>query len=334
MMKRIFLVAFLGFVLFSCNQKNQVVEDQVNLPKEGIENKEKITSSIFGNYVDAGYSQKDQGYDWVAVMVKPRTDQSIFISVRSRADQKKPTCTFDAIAYLQSENTYEVSNDGKRIIFAFDEDQIQIFTENPADQDALYFFCSGGATLEGTYSKISEALDADQIDPTLFSKILNLQGVGFNVSSVREEGITKLSIFTFGLKEQEYNETMDLIGEQVVDAEVEDLDSDGSPELVVYTQSDGSGSYGQVYAFSVNNLKSMSQVYFPPVSENEQINQGYMGHDEFALVETYLVQRFPIYLEGDPNTNPSGGVRQVSYKLVPGEAMKKFEVDQVNEFEK
>ncbi|NVJ87128.1 MAG: hypothetical protein HWE15_12530 [Algoriphagus sp.] len=333
-MKRIFLIAFLGFLLFSCDQKNQVVQDQVNSSEKNGEPEKDTSSSIFGNYVDDGYAQKEEGYDWVAVMVKPRTDQSIFISIRSRADRKNPTCTFDAIAYLQSENTYEVSNGGKRIIFAFEGDQIQIITENPADRDALYFFCSGGATLEGTYTKISEVLDADQIDPTLFSKDLNLQGVGFNVSSVRDEGITKLTIFTFGLKEQEYNETIDLIGEQVVNAEVEDLDSDGSPELLVYTQSDGSGSYGQVYAFSVNNLKSMSQAYFPPTSENPKISQGYMGHDEFALVETYLVQRFPIYLDGDPNANPSGGIRQVSYKLIPGEAMKKFELYQVNEFEK
>jgi len=46
-----------------------------------------------------------------------------------------------------------------------------------------------------------------------------------------------------------------------------------------------------------------------------------MGHDQFAVVETNLVRRFPLYNRGDSNANPTGGTRQVTYKLVPGEAM-------------
>jgi hypothetical protein len=45
-----------------------------------------------------------------------------------------------------------------------------------------------------------------------------------------------------------------------------------------------------------------------------------MGHDEFAVIETTFVQRFPIYRAGESNTKPTGGIRQLQYKLVPGEA--------------
>ena len=76
----------------------------------------------------------------------------------------------------------------------------------------------------------------------------------------------------------------------------------------------------------------MSQVYFPPISENENINQGYMGHDEFSLIENTLVHRFPIYKTGDTNAAPTGGTRQIGYKLVEGEAMRKLEVDSVSEY--
>lgn len=141
-----------------------------------------------------------------------------------------------------------------------------------------------------------------------------------------------MTIFTFGLKEQEYNETIDIEGEIVVNVEVEDLNSDGSPELFVFTQSVGSGSYGNVYAFSVNNKKSMSEVYFQPTAENSKINKGYMGHDEFSLIENSLGQRFPIYKEGDTNAAPTEGTRQISYKLIEGEAMRKLEVDKVSEY--
>ena len=45
-----------------------------------------------------------------------------------------------------------------------------------------------------------------------------------------------------------------------------------------------------------------------------------MGHDEFAVVESTFVQRFPIYSDGDVNAKPSARMRQLQYKLRPGEA--------------
>ena len=45
-----------------------------------------------------------------------------------------------------------------------------------------------------------------------------------------------------------------------------------------------------------------------------------MGHDEFRVVESSLVRRFPVYREGDTNAKPTGGTRQISYELKAGEA--------------
>ena len=45
-----------------------------------------------------------------------------------------------------------------------------------------------------------------------------------------------------------------------------------------------------------------------------------MGHDEFAVIENSFARRFPVYNEGDANCCPKGGIRQLQYKLVPGEA--------------
>ncbi|MDX2432339.1 MAG: hypothetical protein QNK35_15485, partial [Bacteroides sp.] len=116
-----------------------------------------------------------------------------------------------------------------------------------------------------------------------------------------------------------------------VDAEIEDLNSDGFPELLIYTQSAGSGSYGDVIAYSVNNGKSVSQVYFPPISDNPEASKGYMGHDEFTIIETSLAHRFPIYKEGDTNADPTGGMRQIRYKLVDGEASRRFEIVKITD---
>lgn len=130
------------------------------------------------------------------------------------------------------------------------------------------------------------------------------------------------------------NETLyhDITGYTVVNAEIGDLNIDSYPELFVYLTSDGSGSYGKLIGYSVNNGKSVSQVYLPDISENDEVNKGYMGHDEMAIVENTFCQRFPIYKEGDSNANPAGGIRQIQYKLVDGESSRILKIDKVINF--
>ena len=101
---------------------------------------------------------------------------------------------------------------------------------------------------------------------------------------------------------------------------------------MIYITSAGSGSYGTAIGFSGNNNKSMSEITIPSMVDNPKANKGYMGHDEFALVEGTLVQRFPIYKEGDTNSKPTGGTRQIQYKLKNGEASKVFAVDKIIEY--
>ena len=130
------------------------------------------------------------------------------------------------------------------------------------------------------------------------------------------------------------NETLyhNITGYTVVNAEIGDLNIDSYPELFVYLTSDGSGSYGKLIGYSVNNGKSVSQVYLPDISENDEVSKGYMGHDEMAIVENTFCQRFPIYKEGDSNANPTGGIRQIQYKLVDGESSRILKIDKVINF--
>ena len=331
-MKRTAVFSLLCLLVINCKQRPK--SDIQNTPEEETSAVQQTgnQSGIAGNYVDDSYAKRADGYDWVAVMVMLNNAGSISVSIRSRADKKEPTCTFDATAYPLNETTYQAVYDGKTILFQFTEEALTISTEKETDSGVLYFFCSGGATIAGSYKKIGEELDASQIDQTLFSQVLNLQGIGFNVSSIEENGRNTLSIFTFGLETREFDETIPIEGERVIRAAVEDLNADGSPELFVFTRSEENGNAEMVRAFSVNNRKSMSMVYFQPTAENDQINDGYRGQDEFAIVENYLVQRFPIYKNEDADDNPSGGIRQVAYKLVEGEALRKLEVDNITEY--
>jgi len=165
----------------------------------------------------------------------------------------------------------------------------------------------------------------------VFQKTLTLQNITFDISNTGEGSITQLTIQPKGLEIDNQKIAVELDG-QVVNAEIEDLNSDGFPEILIYTMSAGSGSYGDVIGYSVNNGKSISQIYFPEITENNEASSGYMGHDEFAIIETSLARRFPVYKDGDTNNNPTGGTRQIEYKLKDGEASRLFVIDKISKY--
>ena len=57
-----------------------------------------------------------------------------------------------------------------------------------------------------------------------------------------------------------------------------------------------------------------------------------MGHDQFAIGEAALLRRFPIYRNGDTNAAPTGGVRQLQYKLKAGEAGWVLKLDNITAY--
>jgi len=156
-------------------------------------------------------------------------------------------------------------------------------------------------------------------------------GITFRVTSPNSGSINEVTITPSGLEIDNSPVTVEVDG-TVTGAEVADLNFDGSPEIYVYATSAGSGSYGSLIAYGTNNRKSMSPIYLPPVVDHPEASKGYMGHDEFAVVELGLVQRFPIYREGDTNAEPTGGTRQVQYKLEAGEAGWVLRPDRVVEY--
>lgn len=289
------------------------------------------TLKHIGNYVSEGYEKRHEGYDWVAVTVREAGINKLGIAVRSRADKKKPTCTFNTIASKIDENTYKAFENNTAIIFNFNNDQISINTENKEDDHALFFYCSGGGSLQGNYQRITDDLDKSQIDKSLYSKVLNWNEIGFNISLVEKESANQLTIVPYGLTITNEPETHTIEG-IITNAEIEDLNADGFPEILIYIQSTKGNQFGSVIGYSVNDGKSISQIHLPNITDNEALNKGYMGHDEFAIVETTLVQRFPIHKEKAVDTTTTKNMRQIQYKLKDSEASRIFVVDKIVEY--
>lgn len=150
-----------------------------------------------------------------------------------------------------------------------------------------------------------------------FNQTLKLQGISFQVQSSGEGSEQQLTITTTGAKPP-IKPIRRTVNGQVVGAEVADLNSNGLPEIYVFVQGAGSGSYGEVVAYAVMKGGELSPITLPELTGANA--RGYQGHDQFQVVESCLARRFPIYKSGDSNAKPTGGQRQICYKLQAGEA--------------
>lgn len=97
----------------------------------------------------------------------------------------------------------------------------------------------------------------------------------------------------------------------IVGAQVADLDNNRFPELYIFSTSNGSGSFGRVYAwqFLPERKAEIKTVNWIDGSE------GYMGHDSLWVERSVLCRRFPVYKPGDANAEPTGGFRMMQYRL-------------------
>ena len=169
-----------------------------------------------------------------------------------------------------------------------------------------------------TLASMTAWAEAEELSQPFFAQMV-LQDVTFQVESPNDSSINKVIVRgmteagTFGEVEVEADGA-------IVNVETEDLNADGYPEIYVYVSSAGSGSYGSLIAYASNRNKSISEIYLPPMEDDPALSTGYMGHDQFAVGEGALVRRFPVYRDGDTNAEPTGGTRQIQYRLESGEA--------------
>ncbi|WP_020605009.1 hypothetical protein [Spirosoma spitsbergense] len=97
--------------------------------------------------------------------------------------------------------------------------------------------------------------------------------------------------------------------------DVADLDGNRFPELYLFSTSDGSGSFGRVYAWQFMPERK-ADISLPRNWLPEPV-QGYMGHDSLWVENNLLCRRYPIYQAGDANATSSGGYRLMRYQLKP-----------------
>lgn len=164
---------------------------------------------------------------------------------------------------------------------------------------------------------------------TAFAKKLVGEGFSLEVTSPNAEDSNTLTIRSSGLQSNNTPVERPVAG-VVTHAEMRDLDGDGAPELLVWLSRPGSSNFGDLVAFSTNRRKALSEIFIDAPEKSDLA--GYRGRDEFEVVENTFVRRFPVYLDGDTDANPTGGVRQFQYKLQKGEAGWRLKLNRVVNF--
>lgn len=151
-----------------------------------------------------------------------------------------------------------------------------------------------------------------------YTKTLEMQNTTFHITATGEE----LTVEMAQGESPSGSLTTSIVG-KVTGTGLEDLDADGWPEVVIFTQESDDAMKGHAYGFSSGKGKTLETIDIPPLNSDPTHIEGYVGGDEFAVVETSLVRRMVL---------SDGSVRQLQYKLVPTSEGKVFEVDRVVEY--
>ncbi len=166
---------------------------------------------------------------------------------------------------------------------------------------AAAFLVAGGACLDAAPAKID----------------VESGGVSFHIESPNTQDDNTMTVTPSGLGKSNKPVTRTIEGE-VGDAELADLDGDGTKELLIYVFMPGTGHYADLVAYSTNGNQSLSEILVLPPRKKDL--EGYGGRDEWKVVKGGILRSFPIYRENDPGAAPGGGMRKIKYTLRKGES--------------
>lgn len=161
-MKKVVLFGVFCLIMVGCKQNTSSQADgdattnQEQTANNTEQENENKSISVSGDYADEGYEKRSEGYDWVAVRITELADNQIGIKFRSRSDIKAPSCSFDGVAKKVSEGVYQIQMEDDAVAtFTFKDNTLSV-TESK--RYTLNYYCSGGGTLVGDYTKVSQPI--------------------------------------------------------------------------------------------------------------------------------------------------------------------------------
>lgn len=150
-----------------------------------------------------------------------------------------------------------------------------------------------------------------------FDSTLKIGKTGFRVLCFNKSPEKNmLNLRPIGFKNEAREVSFEIKG-RVLGAEIDDLNMDGFPDMVVFAQEPSEKKY--IIAISSRENESYVPIYMPDLTNDPTLSKGYRGKDEYKLVEGVLFRKFPIYTEDTANKVPTNKSRQIMYRVNTGE---------------
>lgn len=106
---------------------------------------------------------------------------------------------------------------------------------------------------------------------------------------------------------------------RILRSEVDDVNRDGYVDLLLYVYHGDTLNKGNVICISSEANNSVTPIAFPDIVDDPKLREGYRGFDQFFLMEGVLTRRFPLFTTDSTGSKPTGKIRQVTYRVAPGE---------------
>lgn len=150
-----------------------------------------------------------------------------------------------------------------------------------------------------------------------YDSTLKIGKAGYRITCLNKSADRNaLNIRPIGFK-AEVREVSLEIKARVLSAEIDDLNNDGFPEVIIFIQ-EAKGNKS-LFCISSKENERIEPIYFPDITNDMELSKGYRGLDEFKLIEGVLFRKFPIFESDTANKVPSSKVKQVLYRVIPGE---------------
>lgn len=171
----------------------------------------------------------------------------------------------------------------------------------------LFFFC------------LPVLLNAQQ-PARKYDSTMKIGKAGYKVNcSNRNADKNTISISPIGFDNSMRDFSFEIKG-RIRRAEVDDVNRDNFPDLLLYVYSGDTLNKGTVICISSEANTSVLPIVFPDIVDDPKLRDGYKGNDEFLLMEGILTRRFPLFAaDSTGESKPTGKTRQVMYRVGPGD---------------
>lgn len=163
-------------------------------------------------------------------------------------------------------------------------------------------------------------LSAIQVEAQTLSKYdstMKIGKSGYRISCLnRSTEKNMLNIRPIGFKSEAREASVE-IKARVIGAEIDDLNNDGFPDLVIYIL-DPTGKKA-IFPITSEQNERVGPILFPDLLNDMELSKGYRGKDEYKLVEGVLFRQFPIFPSDTSIKEPTNKLRQLMYRVVKGE---------------